>query len=111
MRKKQVTTREIARQLGVSHITVCRALSQDPQVSARVAEKTRERIKRLATELGYIPRLVGTRSGVRVSKGDEAGAHGAPRVDRRIRRGRQTCNQNRRATSCRRPRCSTGNGA
>ena len=60
MRKKQVTTREIARQLGVSHITVSRALSEDPQVSARVAEKTRERIKRRATELGYMPSLMPT---------------------------------------------------
>ena len=58
MRKKQVTIKDIARQLGITHTTVSRALSQDPKVSALVTEKTRERIKGLAAELGYTPNLM-----------------------------------------------------
>ena len=58
MSKKRVTIKDIARELGVTHTTVSRALSQNPKVSALVTEKTRERIKRLATDLGYTPNLM-----------------------------------------------------
>ena len=58
MSKKRVTIKDIARQLGVTHTTVSRALSQNPEVSALVTEKTRERIKRLAADLGYTPNLM-----------------------------------------------------
>ena len=58
MRKKQVTIKDIARQLGITHTTVSRALSQDPKVSTLVTEKTRERIQGLAAELGYTPNLM-----------------------------------------------------
>ena len=58
MSKKQVTTRDIARRLGISHMTVSRALSADPEVSALVAEKTRRRVQDLATEMGYTPNLL-----------------------------------------------------
>lgn len=58
MSKKRVTVRDIARRLGISHMTVSRALSADPKVSALVAEKTRERVQKLATELDYTPNLL-----------------------------------------------------
>lgn len=58
MSKRQVTTRDIARRLGISHMTVSRALSADPEVSALVTEKTRKRVERVATELGYMPNLL-----------------------------------------------------
>ena len=58
MSKKRVTIKDIAQQLGVTHTTVSRALSQNPEVSALVTEQTRERIKRLAAELGYTPNLM-----------------------------------------------------
>ncbi len=58
MSKKRVTIKDIARELGVTHTTVSRALSQNPEVAALVTEKTRERIKRLAAELGYTPNLM-----------------------------------------------------
>lgn len=58
MSKKRVTIKDIARQLGITHTTVSRALSQDPKVSALVTEKTRKRIKGLATELGYTTNLM-----------------------------------------------------
>ena len=58
MSKKRVTIKDIARQLGITHTTVSRALSQNPKVSALVTEKTRERIKRLAADLGYTPNLM-----------------------------------------------------
>ena len=58
MSKKRVTIKDIARESGVTHTTVSRALSQNPEVSALVTEKTRERIKRLAADLGYTPNLM-----------------------------------------------------
>ena len=58
MSKKRVTIKDIARELGITHTTVSRALSQNPEVSALVTEKTRERIKRLAADLGYTPNLM-----------------------------------------------------
>ena len=58
MRKKQVTLGDIARRLGISHMTVSRALSPDPEVSALVAEKTRKRVESMATEMGYTPNLL-----------------------------------------------------
>ena len=58
MRKKQVTIKDIARRLGISHMTVSRALSPNPMVSALVAEKTRKRVERMVTEMGYTPNLL-----------------------------------------------------
>ena len=58
MRKKQVTIKDIARRLGISHATVSRALSQDPTVSVLVTEKTRKRVQRMVAEMGYTPNLM-----------------------------------------------------
>ncbi len=46
-----ITIKDIARQAGVSHPTVSRALRSDPLVAA----ETTSRIKRIASELGYVP--------------------------------------------------------
>ncbi len=58
MRAKQVTIKDIAREVGVSHMTVSRALSPDPETAALVTRKTRARIQKLATDLGYTPNLM-----------------------------------------------------
>ena len=58
MRRQRVTLKEIARRLGISDMTVSRALSADPRVSDRVAEKTRKRVESMATEMGYTPNLL-----------------------------------------------------
>lgn len=58
MSKKRVSTRDIAQRLGISHMTVSRALSADTEVSALVTEKTRKRVERAATEMGYMPNLL-----------------------------------------------------
>jgi len=47
----QVSIKDIARQAEVSHSTVSRALSDSPLVNAR----TKARIQRLASEMGYSP--------------------------------------------------------
>ncbi|MFQ5612145.1 MAG: LacI family DNA-binding transcriptional regulator [Anaerolineae bacterium] len=49
-----VTIKDIARAAGVSHTTVSRALKDHPRISAG----TKERIQRLAREMGYTPSAV-----------------------------------------------------
>ncbi|MCI0892466.1 MAG: LacI family DNA-binding transcriptional regulator, partial [Chloroflexi bacterium] len=46
-----VTIKDIAKRAGVSHSTVSRTLRDDPLV----AEETASRIRRLASELSYVP--------------------------------------------------------
>ena len=58
MTRKQVTIKDIAGELGVSHMTVSRALSPDPETAALVTGKTRDRIQKLAADLGYTPNLM-----------------------------------------------------
>lgn len=48
---KRVTMTDVAIKAGVSAATVSRALGTDPQIPAR----TRERIKKIAAKLGYVP--------------------------------------------------------
>jgi LacI family transcriptional regulator len=49
--KKRVTVRDIARRLKVSHATVSRSLRDD----RRISEPVRQKVKRLANEMGYRP--------------------------------------------------------
>ena len=56
MKKKQVTIKDIARRLGISHSTVSRALSRN--ASSLVNEKTRKRVQKLAVEMDYSPNLM-----------------------------------------------------
>lgn len=51
MNPKRVVMKDIAEQAGVHQTTVSLALRNDP----RIALKTRERIQRIAKELGYVP--------------------------------------------------------
>lgn len=48
---RRVSQREIARRLGVSHVTVSMALRDN----SRVSESVRQQVKQLAAELGYRP--------------------------------------------------------
>ncbi len=50
--KKKVTLLDVGRRAGVSHGTVSRVLNNQP---IRVSEKTRQRVLRVALELGYVP--------------------------------------------------------
>jgi DNA-binding LacI/PurR family transcriptional regulator len=52
--KHEVSISDIARAAGVSHPTVSRALRDSPLISAEV----RERIQRLAQEMGYTPNAI-----------------------------------------------------
>lgn len=47
----RVTLRDVARQLGVSHTTVSRALRNDPEISKTM----RERVQSISREMGYKP--------------------------------------------------------
>lgn len=62
-----ITSFDVARSAGVSQPTVSRALRDDPSV----ATETRERVRRVAVELGYVPsergRSLSTRSTGRVA--------------------------------------------
>jgi DNA-binding LacI/PurR family transcriptional regulator len=49
--QKRVTVEDVARELGVSAMTVSRVLNKKPNVD----DKTREKVKQTATRLGYIP--------------------------------------------------------
>lgn len=46
-----VTIKDIAKQAGVSVSTTSRALNDNP----RISQETRERVKKIAAELGYQP--------------------------------------------------------
>lgn len=48
---RRITLRDVAREAGVSHVTVSRALRNDPTISAA----RRQGIRRLADEMGYRP--------------------------------------------------------
>lgn len=49
--KRRVTLRDIAKELGISHVSVSRALRNDPAIS----DKTKARVKKKAEEMGYHP--------------------------------------------------------
>ena len=54
MRQQEISIADIARVAGVSHTTVSRALRESPLISI----DTRERIQRLAQEMGYTPNAI-----------------------------------------------------
>jgi DNA-binding LacI/PurR family transcriptional regulator len=54
LRQQEISIADIARIAGVSHTTVSRALRQSPLISL----DTRERIQRLAEEMGYTPNAI-----------------------------------------------------
>jgi len=54
VRRQEISIEDIARAAGVSHSTVSRALRESPLISA----DTRERIQRLADEMGYMPNAI-----------------------------------------------------
>jgi LacI family transcriptional regulator/LacI family repressor for deo operon, udp, cdd, tsx, nupC, and nupG len=64
MAQRPVSIEDIAEQAGVSHATVSRALRNSPLISADV----KERIQRLARELGYTPNAVAQSLKVRRTK-------------------------------------------
>ena len=47
---KKVTLADIAKQVGVSNVAVCKALADKPGVS----DEMREKIKKVAAEMGYV---------------------------------------------------------
>lgn len=53
---RQITTHDVARRAGVSQATVSMVMGNNPR--ARVAAATRERVLRVAEELGYRPNLL-----------------------------------------------------
>nr|WP_321227259.1 LacI family DNA-binding transcriptional regulator [uncultured Psychroserpens sp.] len=53
MKKKITTLKEIAKQLNLSISTVSRALNDHPDIS----ESTKEKVKRLANDLSYVPNI------------------------------------------------------
>ena len=54
MHQQEISIADIARVAGVSHTTVSRALRESPLISA----DTRERIQKLAQEMGYTPNAI-----------------------------------------------------
>lgn len=54
MTRKRVTAKEIARELGISVMTVSRALNNRPNVDA----ETRTRVQEAARRLGYVPNRI-----------------------------------------------------
>ena len=52
---RKVSQTDIARALNVSRVTVTKALKDHPDI----AERTREQIKKMALEMGYIPDFIG----------------------------------------------------
>ena len=52
--KRRVTIKDVAKAAGVTHPTVSRAINDSP----RVSEKTKKRIRRIISELGYRPNLI-----------------------------------------------------
>ena len=52
--KKEVTIKDIAKELGIHHATVSRAL----QGSTKVNENTRNMILQAAREMGYTPNIL-----------------------------------------------------
>ncbi|BAZ41820.1 transcriptional Regulator, LacI family protein [Calothrix sp. NIES-4101] len=54
MSKRKISIEDIARQAGVSHSTVSRALRDSPLISSKV----REEIKKLAQEMNYVPNAI-----------------------------------------------------
>jgi DNA-binding LacI/PurR family transcriptional regulator len=54
LRQQEISIADIARVAGVSHTTVSRALHESPLISL----DTRERIQRLAQEMGYTPNAI-----------------------------------------------------
>ena len=54
MLKPRVTIKEIAKELQLAPSTISRALSDHPGIS----KKTKERVKRIATDWGYTPNAI-----------------------------------------------------
>ena len=52
--RKRVTAKQIAEELGLSTMTVSRALNNKPNVNS----ETKSKIKKLAQRLGYVPNHV-----------------------------------------------------
>jgi len=72
---KKVTINDIAQKLGVTSSTVSRALAGNK----RVSEKTRNKVKEVAQELGYQPNLMA--ASLRRGKSDQIGMI-VPRINR-----------------------------